>query len=670
MKHVLIFFLLLAHITYGQSDRTSDEETEKISEQLLPSGDDDLNYSELFERLGQLTSNKININRASAETLKGLQLLTDRQIDEIMSHIKISGDLISIYELQTLPSFDSQSIHRLMPFVTVAPSKPGKSFWNRVIDENDNYVLLRYERQLETKLGFSTEDSLRKFKGDAGRSYLRASLRNAGDYSFGFTADNDAGESFKVNKNQFLFDHTAAHAQLMNKGKLSNLILGDFTSQFGQGLVLGGGFGLGKNSETVTTLRRSSNGFAPYTSANEAGFFRGLALTSKPWNTVNVSVFASSLRRDANSDSTVVSSLLTSGLHRNSAEMEKRKVVREDNAGVAIEWSRNNIQCGALVHAMKFNQPLHRKEQPYNMFDFSGREVINSSAWINIGFDNFSLFGEAAQTLNHGRGFVAGALASVGKYIDVSVLVRHYDKDFQAPYANAISESSTPKNERGIYWGWKHQLTRKLGYSVYVDRFDFPWLRYRNYKPSWGNEYLMRVTYRPSKQAELFVQARSESKWIHPSIVQTIYNPILSTRSTLIVNAACRDGALSYKTRVQYNIVRSTNSGRGIALIQDLGYDFGKISFIGRYAIFRTSNYDSRIYAYERDAWLSFTFPAYAGVGSRTYLMVRYTIGQHVDLWLRWAQTRRLDVGKMGSGTDTIDGPAENDFKMQLKVTI
>ncbi|MDZ7646332.1 MAG: hypothetical protein U5K54_03635 [Cytophagales bacterium] len=34
--------------------------------------------------------------------------------------------------------------------------------------------------------------------------------------------------------------------------------------------------------------------------------------------------------------------------------------------------------------------------------------------------------------------------------------------------------------------------------------------------------------------------------------------------------------------------------------------------------------YDNRLYVYEKDVWLAFTFPAYYGVGVRNYLLVQY----------------------------------------------
>ncbi|MDZ7646335.1 MAG: hypothetical protein U5K54_03650 [Cytophagales bacterium] len=56
------------------------------------------------------------------------------------------------------------------------------------------------------------------------------------------------------------------HAQVLNKGKFKNLIVGDYQAQFGQGLILGSAFGIGKSAEAVTTIRRPNIGFMPYSS--------------------------------------------------------------------------------------------------------------------------------------------------------------------------------------------------------------------------------------------------------------------------------------------------------------------------------------------------------------------------------------------------------------------
>jgi hypothetical protein len=130
---------------------------------------------------------------------------------------------------------------------------------------------------------------------------MRFRTSKPGDFSLGFTLEKDAGEQIVWNtaNNQYGFDFMSAHVQLLNKGKLKNFIIGDYQTQFGQGLLLGGSFGYGKGSEAVMTVRRSNLGFLPYTSASETGYKRGAAATFELLRYVYLSAFYSNALRDA-----------------------------------------------------------------------------------------------------------------------------------------------------------------------------------------------------------------------------------------------------------------------------------------------------------------------------------------------------------------------------------
>jgi len=302
----------------------------RIVDNIVPSGDDDLNYEDLYENISQLTTNPLDLNSTTADALLSLGILTQKQADDIIDYRRANGDLLEIYELQSISSLDLGTIKELRPFVTVRPSTPGMKFLQRVRSQQSTYFFARYERTLERARGYqSTTDSSSRYRGDPGRIYSRFRTTSPGDLSIGMTAEKDAGEQFRSDKQQHGFDFYSAHVQLINKGPVVNVIAGDYTAQFGQGLTLGGGFGIGKGSETITTLRRSSTGFLPYTSANEAGFFRGGAISVSLPASMIVHAFASSLPRDASSGDEGSLAVLQSGKHRTPTEIEPSSHVRE-----------------------------------------------------------------------------------------------------------------------------------------------------------------------------------------------------------------------------------------------------------------------------------------------------------------------------------------------------
>ena len=664
MRLASTILIVMSCITYGRP--------QAMIENIVPSGDADLNYEDLFENLAQLTTNPIDINCATSDQLSSLGILTQSQVDNIIVYRKDNGDLLEIYELQSIPSLDLETIHEILPYVTIRSSAPGKNFLGRVRSQHNTYLFARYERTLQRADGYSMSgDSVTLYRGDPGRFYSRFRTTSPGDLSIGLTAEKDAGEQLQWNKTQRGFDFHSGHVQLLNKGPTTNFIAGDYTAQFGQGLTLGGGFGMGKGSETITTLRRSSTGFLPYSSANEAGFFRGIASSFSLPASFVLHTFGSSLQRDASNSDEGSLSVLQSGKHRTENELNGRHRLTERNYGVVVEYKalprqhRGSLDIGWILHHTSFSQPINKSPTIYNTFDFGGTSNTNTGLFANYNFQNLNFFGEFSQTIGRGRGCVGGVLASISRNIDASLLVRHYDRTFYTFYSNAISESTTPKNESGIYWGWKHAINRRLFYTAYVDLFTFPWLRFRNYQPSTGTEELIRLTYKQSKTSEFFVQFRDERKSRNIPGEAPAYKSATANRQNWILGSSLSFGKLSLKGRIQFSSLRQQTTTRGFAIAFDAGYDWNRFSVATRFAVFDTDDFDNRQYMNERDVLMAFSFPAYYGEGTRSYLVGRFQATSWLDLWIKIAETSYFTATSSGSGGDMIDGSKRHDFKAE-----
>jgi hypothetical protein len=655
---------------------------EKLADEIFPVQDLDLNYEELYENLAQILANPIDLNRATPEELRSLFILNEKQLYEFIRYREEQGPFLTVYELQAIPEFTQELINRLVPFVTVVdPSvQLNKSLINRILHEENNYLIYRHERTLEEKQGYRTNtDSAMRYAGSPDKIYTRFRVMHTADFSLGFTVEKDAGESFnfKPSKNQFGADYISFHAQALNKGRIKNLILGDYQAQFGQGLLLGGGFGMGKGSESITTIRRSNLGFIPYASLNEFGFFRGAAVTTSITKNILLSSFASNLKRDGNTNQQIqddlssLSSFSTTGFHRTPNENLNRKNINEMNYGGVLNYKTKAFDAGVIFHRTDLSLPLYRSPTLYNQFSFQGDHNTNAGVFLNYTANNFTFFSEGAKTIGHGNAFVVGALSSLSTQFDLSLLYRKFDKDFYSFYSNAVSESVLPQNESGMYWGWKYTISKKYSFSGYTDLFKFPWLRYRGYAPSTGSEWMLRFNYQPSKTVSLFLQVREESKIRNTSTETNLYQAENGTKRNYWINCDYQSGNLSFKTRAQFSTyMLNHRQTSGFALIQDVNLDLNKFSFSTRYALFDCEDYDNRQYVYERDVWLAYSFPAYNGKGIRNYVMIQYKLTSKIDIWLRWAHTRYTDRDSIGSGGETIDGDTKNDLKFQARIKL
>ena len=107
-------------------------------------------------------------------------------------------------------------------------------------------------------------------------------------------------------------------------------------------------------------------------------------------------------------------------------------------------------------------------------------------------------------------------------------------------------------------------------------------------------------------------------------------------------------------------------------MFQDVTYKpFGsKLTANTRFAWFNTTNYSSRIYAYESDVLYAFYMPAYYGKGMRCYLNVGYQPLEKIKLWLRLARTTYFNEQEILSGLDKIEANHKTEVKLQVLLSL
>ena len=676
MKCLLLFSLALPIMLIAQEH---DIDLENFAERLYQLQDDDLPYDQIYESLFQYYMHPINLNKTNSEELLALNILSPEQVNNLMNHLHENGALISIYELQSIPLFTTELIRDLLPFVTVNERLDSRNLWQRILAEDNNYLLLRHIRTLQSKRGYQTDEN-DPYTGDPNYLYARYRISRSNDFSLGFTLEKDAGEQLLRNGSDrlSLTDFQSYHIFLKNKGLIKSLALGDYQIQLGQGLVFGSGFSFGKGAETIHTIRRNEIGLIPYTSALESGFFRGAGVSLGNNNWTYTMVYSSS-NQDASilNDTTYsdfeeyVSSIQETGYHRNQSELGRKDQLHETSYGGGISYQSRFVRLGVTSIFNRFDHPIQKKPNNYNQFEFRGSENWTGSIYGSLLWQNINAFGELAQSSSGGVAYYAGLIASLTPLVDFSFSLRNYDKDFHSFYANGFGEQSRTINEKGAYWGLKFTPHRKLILAVYFDHFGFPWLRYRVDAPSRGNEYLGRLTYKISRKVQLYAQYREESKEVSATeSVSNLSALVPGIKRNLLINADYEvTPAITMKTRVQTsNYALGQSKTAGFALMQDFQYKIWRLKFDARFAIFDTDNYDNRIYAYERDLLYTFSIPAYSGNGVRSYIMMRYSISKRLNLWIKYSRFKYQDSQTNGSGLEEIAGPVRSDIRTMLKI--
>ncbi|RZL16649.1 MAG: helix-hairpin-helix domain-containing protein, partial [Hymenobacter sp.] len=130
MKHPLPLLLTLSCLLVGKQLAAQEfphraPELDRLAQELFAEiQTDQVPYEDLYGTLLNYYQSPLNLNTASAEELRALPLLSEKQVAALLQHRQATGPLLSMYELQAVPGWDVRTIERVGPFVTVASTRP------------------------------------------------------------------------------------------------------------------------------------------------------------------------------------------------------------------------------------------------------------------------------------------------------------------------------------------------------------------------------------------------------------------------------------------------------------------------------------------------------------------------------------------------------------------
>ena len=463
---------------------------------------------------------------------------------------------------------------------------------------------------------------------------------------------------------------------------MKSVALGDYQVQIGQGLNFWSGYAFGKSAD-VTNVKKSANPLRAYTSVDETRFLRGAAVVLGVGD-FSLTAFGSRKAVDASvvvdsllEDQEFVSSINLTGFHRTNSEIERKNALIENIYGANFQYAKRNFQVGVAAVSQGYNSEFIKDIQPYNQFDFRGKNSVALSADYSFVVKNFNFFGEISRTGYSGKTAVlSGILFSLDKRVSMAIVARDYDRAYQTFYNAGFAEGSRTQNERGLYAGLKLNLSREFSINSYLDVFKFPWMKFQVDGPSDGYEIMIQPSYKPSRSLEIYTRFRQQMRQKNSRDSDgtiTGLEDVLQRNYRINFNYKISE-AFRLKSRVEYvTINRASNAPEnGIIITQDLLYrpKSSPIDFALRYALFDTDSYDTRIYTFESNALYVFSVPAYYYKGSRAYALIRYTFLRKFDLWVRYGVSIFANRTSLGSGAEEITGNTKTDVTIQLRMKL
>lgn len=694
MKKKIANFLSLALlVSFVQFASAQNDAKELIIDQITAfvensDGEGDFDFNTLYEDYLFYESNPLNLNKATRAQLEEIPFLSQKQILELLDHRKKYGKLKTIYELQTIPSFNLETIRLIRNMVKVPISLSQIQDELKVKENWKQVLFVKWKRGIETQNGFTRSDSS-GYLGSPDHLYLRYRLNVGRKIQAGLLAEKDAGEPYYYPKKIYGADYYSAHVAIKELTSfIPYFVVGDFMASFGQGLILHSGFGVGKSALT-TKVRKGGPRLRPYSSVSEFNYLRGAGVSMQLYKAIELTAFSSyknregTLRVDDDDPfgGPYISSLSEAGYHRTLSEIEKKNSSAQWSNGASLRFlmKRGHIAVNGLHERLKI--PLQAPPSDlYKYYQIKGKHLFNGSVDYGYYWNNFNFFGETAIAHNFAIANVHGVLMTLDPKFDLSLVYRNYAKDYNTLNANAFGESPNATNEAGIYTGLEYRPAKGWVINAYADLWKHHWVKYLLNGLTNGEEYFVRVRYFKKRKWSMYAQYFYENKYKNRPGYVVVNYPVLQNKQRLRVHGSIKlTKALELRNRVEFSRFEDIEKPvYGFMLYQDILFKpiGSNFQFTSRLGIFDIEDYDARIYAYENDIINEYYIPAYNGQGIRFYLNARWRINNHIRIEGRYDITHYNALNNkpieprhndIGSGLTAIEGNTRSIVKFQIR---
>lgn len=615
------------------------------------------------------------VNSVDPDRLAEWVGLTPMQARQFRVYRDRFGPFIDLMELQAVPGWDLETVRRAIPWLRLGLEPRLMPLLRERLDKGRHQVIWRMSGSMaRTRTSPFRPMTEPGHTGDGFSMLFRYRFQFRNLLQWGFAMEKDAGERFLAKSHDGPFDFQSFHAALRDVGKLESLVLGDFQVNMGQGLIHWQGLAFRKTADALMVLRQG-DAVRPYQGADENRFHRGVAGTLK-LGRLQVTAFAARDRLDGNlvvdSASPVpvyLSSLQTSGLHRTDAERHDKDAFGQYVAGATLTYRGESFHVSLNGIGYAFDVPLMGGDRPSDRGDVSGRDWSNLSFGYGWTLRNMHLFGEAAVDRRGERAVLGGLLLAMHSRVDLSILYRDIPPGYRALQAQAFTERSAPMNERGLYAGILVRPHPSWRLDAYADVFAFPGPSHGIDRPSGGEGFMVHLQWKPRKQVETSLRWQSERKESNHTCGGCNLRDIVPVASSgLRWQLAVREaGGIGFRSRVEVSrYSKGATAGDGFAAYVDLTYKpMGRpFSIAGRFCLFDTEGYDTRIYVYENDVPFSHSMSPLYGRGIRTYLLTTWSLSRGLRLSLRTSATGHRDPGPLDPSPSARLGRL--DFKGQV----
>ncbi len=330
MKYLLVWFIALQGCLLAQDSL----QLENILEQLEEGADQQ--YDVLLV-LRHLKDNPIFINRASLKELLRIPFLSEKQARNILTYRGQHGPILSASDLTQVPGFSRELVAFLIPYIRFTGTQKPLRLQYRITSASSN----RWEAEGDT-LPFTRS------------LYVSHKLMLSVANRFQAVVLNEK-DALEPNWTDF----TSMSLNWIARQETWQVVAGDYTIAFGQGLVQSKANGLPVSLYGRPIFVRRLIQVRQKFSFNEWAYLRGGAATIQFTPYWEGGAFFSRRRYDARlQGDTLVTTLYRTGYHRDSRDMENRNRLGETLIGTWHRFSKSSWNVGVLLRGRSFSHPI------------------------------------------------------------------------------------------------------------------------------------------------------------------------------------------------------------------------------------------------------------------------------------------------------------------------
>ena len=593
---------------------------QKFEFETLPD-EESRNLTLWYEQIEQAKLHPIAINTASEWELQQIPGIRESLVDFLISYRRIHGYFQSKKEVKKILNLSEEDWRWFSQFITVKRKKRPNGIW------------------LRSRL---SEANLVRINAENTHSYQRL-LFQTGPNSFGGVLL----EKDPLEKNWA--DHAVGYFKT-RLGRSASLLLGDYFLEFGQGLVFGLPYTLGKSALPDEILKKNDGIIRGDGSSLEEHFLRGgvATLTLGP---TRLWLFASRAFWDARIDSTTKIAALEVTVPHAGAHLFRKKALQEKMAGTRIQTVYRNISLGMSAFQSRFANPVVglKNQSPLKEIRLLGID-------FKTRFRILKITGEWAHQTGRGNSFNMGAQIET-KTVHYVFGVRHYAPDFWNPHGFVFGEQGTPQNEKGWYSGFLLRLNANSRVASFLDVFIYPKISSTVVPNAAGKEWSVRWWQKWASSVRTFLNLSAKQKMNERWIMKNGWNlqKISAPRRRVRLQFVWwLHPSPKWDVKGQVQSVRVRWPGRfrkydfgrkGFLFTQELKWRVRAAVFLSAgWALFQTDSYGSRIYAYEPALPGQFTVKMFYGRGTRLWLRTKWKIfnaGQFsIKYSLEWKEVK------------------------------